>query len=48
MTSPQGQEAGRALMSFAAGQVSLYFAEHLEEERPMRDEASGARVEDQG
>lgn len=35
MTSPQGQEAGRALMGFAARHVSLAFAEHLEEERPI-------------
>lgn len=35
MTSAQGQEAGRALMGFAARQVSLAFAEHLEEVRPI-------------
>ena len=35
MTSPEGQQAGRALMGFAARQVSLTFAEHLEEERPI-------------
>ncbi|OGO10912.1 MAG: hypothetical protein A2Z66_14650 [Chloroflexi bacterium RBG_13_66_10] len=34
MTSPAGQAAGRALMSFAAENVSLCFAEHLEEDRP--------------
>lgn len=40
MTSAEGQQAGRALMSFAARQVSLTFAEHLEEARPIpaRDE----------
>ncbi len=35
MTSPEGQQAGRALMGFAARQVSLTFAEHLEEDRPI-------------
>jgi hypothetical protein len=35
MTSSEGVEAGRALMGFAARQVSLSFAEHLEEERPI-------------
>ena len=35
MTSPEGQQAGRALMEFAARHVSLTFAEHLEEERPV-------------
>ena len=35
MTGPEGVEAGRALMGFAARQVSLSFAEHLEEERPI-------------
>jgi uncharacterized protein (TIGR02118 family) len=39
MTSPEGQQAGRALMGFAASRVSLTFAEHLEEERPMRGQA---------
>ncbi len=34
MTSPAGQAAGRALMSFAAENVTLCFAEHLEEDRP--------------
>jgi len=33
MGSPEGQEAGKALMSFAAGAVKVYFAEHLEEPR---------------
>jgi uncharacterized protein (TIGR02118 family) len=33
MASPQGQQAGGALMSFARPFVSLAFAEHLEEER---------------
>jgi len=35
MTSSEGVEAGRALMGFAGHQVSLSFAEHLEEERPI-------------
>lgn len=35
MASPEGQRAGRALMEFAAGRVSLVFAEHLEEVRPI-------------
>lgn len=35
MTSPEGQQAGRALMGFAARQASLTFAEHLEEDRPI-------------
>lgn len=39
MTSPEGQQAGRALMGFAARQVSLTFAEHLEEERPIPSRA---------
>lgn len=34
MASPEGQEAGRALMSFASGGVEILFAEHLEEARP--------------
>jgi uncharacterized protein (TIGR02118 family) len=33
MTSAEGQQAGKALMGFAAGQVDLAFAEHFEEER---------------
>lgn len=33
LASPQGQEAGQALMAFAGEQVSIYFAEHLEEAR---------------
>lgn len=35
LISPEGVEAGRALMGFAARQVSLAFAEHLEEARPL-------------
>jgi uncharacterized protein (TIGR02118 family) len=35
MTSPEGQQAGWALMGFAARQVSLAFAEHLEQDRPI-------------
>jgi uncharacterized protein (TIGR02118 family) len=34
MASSAGQAAGKALMSFAAENVTLCFAEHLEEERP--------------
>lgn len=37
MVSPEGQAAGRALMGFAASYVSLCFAEHLEEARPLPD-----------
>ena len=37
MVSPEGQAAGRALMGFAAPYVSLCFAEHLEEGRPLPD-----------
>lgn len=33
LASPQGQEAGKALMMFAGEYVSIYFAEHLEEAR---------------
>ncbi len=42
MVSPEGQAAGQALMAFAAGQVSLYFAEHMEEERLAAEGASPA------
>ncbi len=35
MVSPEGQAAGRALMGFAASRVTLCFAEHLEEARPL-------------
>ena len=34
MASAAGQAAGRALMSFASENVTLCFAEHLEEDRP--------------
>jgi hypothetical protein len=37
MTSAQGQAAGRALMRFAAQNVSLCFAEHFEENRAAPD-----------
>jgi len=37
LISPEGVEAGRALMDFAAKFVTLCFAEHLEEDRPMTD-----------
>jgi uncharacterized protein (TIGR02118 family) len=33
VTSPEGQAAGKALMSFAAEYVEVSFAEHLEEDR---------------
>ncbi len=33
MASPAGQEAGKALMAFAADDTTLCFSEHLEEER---------------
>ncbi len=35
MVSPEGQAAGRALMGFAAPYVTLCFAEHMEEDRPL-------------
>lgn len=34
LASEQGQEAGRALTSFAGSDVSIFFAQHLEEDRP--------------
>jgi uncharacterized protein (TIGR02118 family) len=33
IASPEGQAAGKALMSFAADYVEVSFAEHLEEDR---------------
>ena len=33
LASEQGQEAGRALMAFGGENVSVYFAQHLEEDR---------------
>lgn len=33
MRSPEGQVAGKALMSFAADLVTILFAEHFEEQR---------------
>ncbi len=33
LSSPEGQVAGKALMSFAAENVTLCFAEHMEEAR---------------
>jgi len=36
MVSAEGQAAGRALMSFASGRVSLYLAEHREDEWPLK------------
>lgn len=37
LVSPEGVEAGRALMDIAASFVSLCFSEHLEEDRPKPD-----------
>jgi uncharacterized protein (TIGR02118 family) len=34
LVSPEGVEAGRALINIAGSFVSLCFAEHLEEDRP--------------
>jgi uncharacterized protein (TIGR02118 family) len=39
MASPEGQAAGRALMSFASERVSLYFAEHLEDDWPLQHQS---------
>lgn len=33
MASPEGQSAGRALMEIAGPYLTLFFSEHLEEER---------------
>jgi hypothetical protein len=33
LASPEGQIAGKALMSFAAEHVTICFAEHMEEAR---------------
>lgn len=33
LASAQGQEAGKALIAFAGENVSIYFAQHLEEDR---------------
>jgi uncharacterized protein (TIGR02118 family) len=33
LASQEGQEAGRALMGFAGEHISVYFAQHLEEDR---------------
>ena len=33
LASQEGQEAGKALISFAGDNVSVYFARHLEEDR---------------
>lgn len=33
--SEEGQRAGQALLSFASGLVTIVFAEHLEEARPV-------------
>jgi uncharacterized protein (TIGR02118 family) len=42
LVSPQGVEAGQALMSIAGSFVSLCFAEHLEEDRPRAAEPDPA------
>jgi uncharacterized protein (TIGR02118 family) len=34
LASDVGQEAGRALIAFAGDDVSVFFAQHLEEQRP--------------
>jgi uncharacterized protein (TIGR02118 family) len=34
LASDRGQEAGRALMAFGGENVGVYFAQHLEEDRP--------------
>ena len=34
LASDAGQEAGRALMAFSGEHVSIYFAQHLDEDRP--------------
>jgi uncharacterized protein (TIGR02118 family) len=34
MVSPEGQDAGQELLSFAADYVTICFGEHLEEDRP--------------
>jgi uncharacterized protein (TIGR02118 family) len=36
MVSDEGQAAGQALMSFASGRVTMYLAEHLEDEWPLK------------
>lgn len=42
LATPEGQAAGRALMSFAAGAVTLCLAHHLEDPLPRPTEESGA------
>jgi uncharacterized protein (TIGR02118 family) len=40
LVSPEGIEAGRTLIDIAGDFVSLCFAEHLEEDRPVPSEPS--------
>jgi uncharacterized protein (TIGR02118 family) len=41
MVSAEGQAAGRALMSFASGRVSMYLAEHREDDWPLKHRSGG-------
>ena len=41
MTSPEGQAAGRALMTFASAEAELLFAEHLEMDLPSPSAEAG-------
>jgi uncharacterized protein (TIGR02118 family) len=36
MVSKEGQAAGQALLSFASEEVTIVYAEHLEEARPLK------------
>lgn len=47
ISSPQGEAAGNALMGFAAQEVTVCFAEHLEEERTPEGRR-GSRYADNG
>lgn len=42
LATPEGQAAGRALMGFAAGIVTLCLAHHLEDLLPGPDDEAGA------
>ena len=44
MVSPEGQAAGRALMSFAASRADLFFAEHLQMDLPGVRSGGGAEI----
>lgn len=35
LTSPEGQAAGKALMGFSGDRVSVYLAEHLQEDKEV-------------